>query len=78
MYTVENTRVILNRVLFGLAFVAKMTPNKIDDGLVTVISTLVTNDSIMELLVAFLNSTHKEGEPVKAERVVGAFMEHFA
>jgi hypothetical protein len=77
MYTIENVREVLGRVLWILAIGVKVTPNKIDDKVVEVATTLLSNDAIMSLLVAFLNSTQKDNTKPSEERIVAAFMEHF-
>jgi hypothetical protein len=78
MYTVENVRAVLGRAFTVLGLMAKFTPNTVDDKIVEVANTLLANDQIVGLVVAFLNSTHKDGTPVSPDKVVGAFMEHFA
>ncbi len=78
MYTVENVRAIADKLLYFGGVIAMFTPNKVDDKVVEVLKTLVLNDGVVQLFVDFLNSTNKDNAKPSQERVVAAFMEHFA
>lgn len=51
-----DLRTWANRVLGILGFLAKMTPNKIDDEAIAGLTLLVANDDLLNLVVALINA----------------------